>query len=122
MDTNSSNTQNQTGQVTSTLIQHWAQMVNENRARLERQSQMIADLQARLHDVLQDNRVLREMLDNQIDETESENRLAVELSRLILTMLNENPTFEVYRDDYIEIINGFAEAHPIDLTADEELE
>jgi len=121
MDTNSSNT-NQTGQVTTTLIQHWAQMVNESRARLERQSQMIADLQERLHNVLQDNRVLREMLDHQIDETETENRLAVELSGLVLTMLNENPTFHVYRDDYLEIINGFAAENVIDLTADEELE
>jgi len=122
MDANTSNNQFQVDQVTVTLIQHWAQMVNENQARLERQSAMITDLQDRLHLVLQDNHTLRQMLDEQFDESESERRLALDLSRLIATMLNENSTFEVYRDDYLEIINGNAANNVIDLTADEELE
>jgi len=122
MDANTANNQVQGHQVTVTLIQHWAQMVNENQARLERQSDTIADLQDRLHLVLHDNYILRQMLDEQFNETETESNLALALSRLIATMLNENRAFEVYRNDYLEIINGNAAINVIDLTADEDLE
>jgi len=122
MNNNTSNNSPEIGQVSVTLIQHWAQMVNEARGTVSRQAAEIAQLHERIHNTLQDVRVLHRMLDEQIDEAVLDRRLTLDLSRLLQTMINENPEFVVYRDDYNEIINGYNRNNPIDLTADEELE
>lgn len=121
-----------TSDVTEVLIQHWAQMVREAEARLERLRAnyataliQIEQLDNRNDALYDDNLDMQRMLNEFVVSDAEKDALILRLTDLIITMIRENPHLRDeprYRDEYFAAIAGFTPDQPIDLTADEELD
>jgi len=112
--------------ITSVLIQHWAEMVRESERRyFETRDNYIRALaqievlemrnEAMYQDNLEFHRLTTEMM---VADAEKSNRI-FRLQELILRMTRENPQLrqnQAYRDDWFAIVAGFTPDHPIDLT------
>jgi len=116
--------QDEQGRLPTVLLQHWATMVTEQGEQLEQYRTQLATVEARADRAYQDNILLHGLVNQAYQETAAHERLAMQLSALVLRIMRENPgaVREEYRDHYFSAINDFNETNPIDLTTDEELE
>jgi len=110
------------GRVTEVLLQHWAEMVNDQRAELNTAIDQITSLDERA------TRLYQEVIQIHTLYNESETELAwhIRSCRLMFTLLTtifrENPDLPIhYSEQFIAAMDGTME-NPIDLTTDEVLE
>jgi len=106
--------------VTEVLISQWANMYAECREQYQTAVHLNERLEQRATSLFHQVVEVHQELSEAHREIEVSERMTLDLSRLVLKMLRENPTLvERYRDDYHAAITG---PEIIDLTADEEMD
>lgn len=109
------------GRVQTVLLQHWATMVDEQREQLTTATRQIILLDDRATRLYRDSIMLHGLYNEAAEELHYHEQLSQRLSMLITRILSENaqlPT--IYRDEFNAMLG--TQDHPIDLTADEELD
>jgi len=112
------------------LLQNWANMVADARARtatvqadLTVAERQVEILDARATRLYQDNIELSAMLNDFTEADAQKDQLIMRLTDLVISMVRENPNLRAeYRDEFFAAIAGFTPENPIDLTAEEELD
>jgi len=107
--------------VQTILLQHWATMVDEQRATIATAERQIILLDERATRLYRDALQLHGLFNEADAELRYHEQLSQRLSMLITRILSENAELpSIYRDEFNAMLG--TQDHPIDLTTDEELD
>lgn len=114
----------QEARLQTTLLTHWAEMVNERGDQIEVLNAQLTTVSDRADRLYRDNVILHGLIDEAYADVDSQSRLSLRLSELVMRIIREIPgaAREDYRDEYLAAVNDFNRGEIIDLTADEEMD
>jgi len=114
----------QEARLQTTLLTHWAEMVNERGDQIEVLNTQLNAVSDRADRLYRDNVILHGLIDEAYADVDSQSRLSLRLSELVMRIIREIPgaAREDYRDEYLAAVNDFNRGEIIDLTADEEMD